>query len=128
MTTNPDVDVRLKPPLPAGAYVGVIVDVASHQFEPSTKFEKPDDGRRIKFVVRVSPKNGEARELTAFATPAWTPKSKLVAWVTNLTGETPDLFKAPDLVQLIGMECQVVLKVSDDGFYNRVEALLPLPQ
>ncbi|MBE3112944.1 MAG: hypothetical protein IMZ46_20930 [Acidobacteria bacterium] len=128
MTTNPDVPVTLQKPLPAGAYAGVIVDVASHKFEPSTKFGHEDDGKRIKFVVRILPKQGEPRELNAFASVSWTPKSKLVAWVTGLTGHAPDLFKAPDLVQLIGLEFQVVLKVSDDGNYNRVEALLPLPQ
>ena len=117
----------MQEPLPSGAYVGQVSGVSIRQFAPSAVYGPDDDGRRVQFDIRVFPKGRDAVDLSAFASPKWSPKSKLFAWVSSLTGSNPNVFKEPDLEVLVGAECQVMLKVSEDGYYNRVEALLPMP-
>jgi len=107
------------PVLPAGEYRAVIKDI---QDGPDTY------GPTLKFWFEITHDPDYAGEsTTALASRTFTPKAKLRKWVESLTGRTFQAGEFFDTDQLLNRPCRITVeeKITPDGVYNRVLAVMP---
>lgn len=78
-------------------------------------------------VENVLDEEGNQATTDAISSRTLSPKSKLWGWLTAF-GLHPEVGKVIDLEEVVGKRVMLVVTPSDNGEYNRVTNIVPLPK
>lgn len=111
--------------LDAGTYTAICTGIMEDVLPNSTY---TNDIYRFYFdVENLLDEEGNQATTDAISSRTLSPKSKLWGWLTAF-GLKPEVGKVMDLEEVIGKRVMLVVTPSDNGEYNRVTNIVPLPK
>ena len=108
-------------PVPQGIYAATVENIEA---------ESGQYGPQLKFTFKLDPFEGyeDGRQMLAWCSQKFSPKSKLYIWTSALMGKIPDDYTF-DSDDLINKKCLLVIgqrTSSNGGEYDHIEKIKPL--